>query len=219
MLNVFAHSGIKKLLCKLVLLCAAVALAVNSCAVICCAEQAPLYSDAWLDQRYDWVLYLELNTMKGYLNYPSSQLWPMVSVKVSYRVNPRLAAAGTPNKAVPYEELWYHEGRPIGCRRYTTLPIKKGWQGAVCISPTPDAAVQSPALANSIVRLLLDVSLINNVLTVVLVPPQTTSLISNDLGRFKFFPTKDNSLNGASLIHLFVSSGDPTDRLFLVYRP
>ena len=180
------------------------------------AEQS-IYSTAWLDQRYDWVIHLTPETHKEYLNYTGSRLHPITNVKAYFRVTPRLAP-GHVDKTAHYEDLWYHDATPIGCRRYSQLTISNGWQGAVCLDGNDSAMENTGALANAIVRLMLDAALRTGSTTVALVPPGMVQQISNELGRFNFARTDDDTLDTATGIRLLVSSGNPNDRVFLVYK-
>jgi hypothetical protein len=183
------------------------------------AQESLIYgSDAWLDQRYDWVFYLNPKALPNYLNYPTSGLSPIVNMEVNYRIAPRLNQ-GNSNNQVHYEDLWYHDARAVGCRKYCKLPFKNEWQGAICVPATADATNHPGAIANAIIRLLLDVNLIKCTLVVVLAPPGQESVICDQLGQFKFFRTDDMSLDNSSSIHLLVSSGDIKDRTFLLYAP
>jgi len=182
------------------------------------AEQPAIYSHRWLDQRYDWAIFLEPRLLKDYLKYDGSRLTPVTSVKISYRVNPRLAV-GKVDSVIAYEDLWYHEHIPIGCHRYGKLGLKQSWQGSICVLTDSDGRWSSPALANAIVRLMLDVGLTDCITVFVFVPPSMITSICSDLGRFGFLPTTDTSLSTESVVHLVVSSGDPNDRVFLIYKP
>jgi hypothetical protein len=66
---------------------------------------------------------------------------------------------------------------------------------------------------------MLDVSLAGCVPVVVLTPHALVPKIASELGRYNFRTTADDSLAaGSSIIHLMVSSGEVSDRIFLVYK-
>jgi hypothetical protein len=190
-----------------------------ACPLPVLADQKLNYtSDAWLDARYDWVAYLSPNTLSNYLNYPTSGLHPIVNVAVNYRVSPRFSKAEA-SKQVHYEDLWYHTAQPIGCRKFGKLAIGPGWQGAIVVPDTNDAASNPGAIANTIVRLLLDVNLAKCTLVLVFAPPQLEQQICDQLGQFNFFRTTDDSLGISNVaIGLCISSGDIRDRTFLVFQ-
>src|ERR1700679_3666790 len=75
--------------------------------------------DDSLNQRYDWVITVNVKILKDYLNYPTSNLVPMTKLSVIYRQTARLNQNQNRNTdPVQFEDLWYHECRVIGCRRY-----------------------------------------------------------------------------------------------------
>jgi hypothetical protein len=189
-----------------------------SCGTPVCAEQNLNFTDdSWINARYDWAIYLNPKSLPNFLNYPTSNLNPAVNVSVSYRVASRFHPRSL--QQVHYEDLWYHGAQPIGCRMFSKLEIGPGWQGAIVIPPSSDANSNPGALANAIVRLLLDVNLKKCNLVVVFADPQVERQICDQLGQFKFFRTDDDSIASAGTLRFFVSSGDIRDRIFLVYEP
>jgi hypothetical protein len=182
------------------------------------ASDPPIYTQKWLDDRYDWVLFVDLSTIKNYLVYPGSNVGPVLDAKISYHVNPRLAP-NHENTVLRYEDLWFHHEQAIGLKRYCTLPIKNGWQGAICISPGTDTDENTSAAANAVIHLLVDVAVKNCVTTAALVPRNIIPSMKGDLARFNFLETKDSSLSDITVIHLLLSSGNPSDSVFLIYTP
>jgi len=181
------------------------------------AQQSGIFSNKWLDQRFDWVIYLEPKELEHYLVYPSSGLGPVTDVRMTYRVNPRLAANHV-DSTLHYEDLWYHEGRPVGCRRFGKLNIQSGWQGAICISDADSGHQNTPAEANAIVRLILEINLLNCNVTAVLVPSSMVSPLCDAMGQFQFFRTDGSAPPGPSRLEVLVCSG-LSDRNFMVYKP
>ena len=182
------------------------------------AQNSRIYNDKWLDDRYDWVLYVESSKLENYLIYKPSQLAPLTDLKISYRVNPRLAQGKTRFKQ-PYENLWYHDATPVGCHRFcSSLPFQQGWQGAICVMNESDD-VNIDALANAAVRLLLDVALKQGVTLWVLVPPDMVHIMSSALGRFGFSKSTEDMVTAPNGVFVIVSSGVEADRQFLRYHP
>lgn len=196
------------------------------CTILCClllcalpakAQEAVVYDDTWLNQRYDWVVYLNAKSVARFLDYPSSSLNPIVNVEVNCRMTPRITR-NTSNDQTHYEDLWYHESQPIGCRRFCKLPFKEGLQGAICVSSTEDSFNNPAPIANAIVRLLLDVYANTDMLVVVLAPPSQESAICDQLGQFKFYRTKDFEFKDTG-VQFMVSSGNIKDRTYMIYDP
>ncbi|HEY9676800.1 MAG TPA: hypothetical protein V6C76_02275 [Drouetiella sp.] len=202
------------------IICAVVALAPICCANAAQAEPTLNFtSDKWLDSRYDWVVYLTEKELANFLKYPTCSLYPVTKVEVSYRVAPRLQPKK--NELTHYEDLLYHVATPIGSRSFSKLSLSKGWQGAIVIRPASENAptTNTAALANAIVRLLLDVSLAKCSLTVVFAEPQIEQQVCDQLGQFRFFRTHDDSIDSPGTLRFVMSSGDIRDRTFVVYSP
>ncbi|HEY9718193.1 MAG TPA: hypothetical protein V6C69_12025, partial [Trichormus sp.] len=92
------------------------------CAVPADANDPPIYTQKWLDDRYDWVLFVDLSTLKNYLQYPGTNVGPILDAKISYHVNPRLAP-NHENTVLRYEELWFNRAQAVGLKRYRPLPF------------------------------------------------------------------------------------------------
>jgi hypothetical protein len=188
------------------------------CAVPADANDPPIYTQKWLDDRYDWVLFVDLSTLKNYLQYPGTNVGPILDAKISYHVNPRLAP-NHENTVMPYEDLWFHREQTVGLKRFRTLPFKTGWQGAICISPGTDTDENTSAATNTVIHLLVDVAVKSCVTTATLAPRNNIPSIKSDLARFNFLETKDSSLSDVTITHLLLSSGNPDDSVFLNYKP
>lgn len=199
-------------------LCALTACALNFSA-LAMAEDAPDINDQWLDARFDWVLYLEPTARKNLLDYPGSGVRPVTGVNVAYRVNPRFLAQDASRKAVPYEELFYHKSQPIGLRRFSPLPLKNGWQGAIRLTVKDRDDYDTGAFANAIVRMTLDAQVKNCATAHVLVPPDLVLPICTELRRFNFYSADESNFGTSSVLFLVVSSGVEKERRFVMYRP
>lgn len=181
------------------------------------AEPKLVYTDEWLDQRYDWVLYVEPKPAKHLMDHAGSKLRPVSMMKVSYRVHPRLAK-GKPNKAAAYEDLYYAEARPIGCRRYGPLPFAENWQGAICFQEGNLRDVDRAALANAIVRLAIDVAAQKCTTAMIFLPSDMVLSVANEMHRFNFVRAGESAFGTPSALFLIITSGTEKDRQFLIFR-
>ncbi len=145
------------------------------------------YSDDTMNQRYDWVITADTMPLKNYLKYPTSGLYPLDKVRVTYRMSRRLGRERS-DQTVQYEELWYHECKPIGCRKWHSLDIESGEQGVIHFRTSSHVYDHHCAIANTIIRLMLDVCLQYSMLSTVVIPMETFDAVVSDLGQFNFFP-------------------------------
>lgn len=165
------------------------------------------YSDDVMNQRYDWVITCDTTPLKNYLNYPTSGLHPVSKVVVHYRLTPRFGRQRASYDPVFYEELWYHDCKPIGCRKVSQLNIENGQQGVIHFRPFKDMYSSHCAVANAAIRLLLDTSLKKAMLSCIIVPDEIFANVQSDLGQFGFFPYQIQPDTGiAATMHIFLQS-------------
>ena len=77
------------------------------------------FSDARLDKLYDWVVYLDVNELPGYLNYPGSRLHPLSQVRISCRTAARIGSHDDVASPILYEDFWYANETAVGCHAFT----------------------------------------------------------------------------------------------------
>lgn len=174
------------------------------------------YTDAYLDKLNDWIVYVDCKNLKHYLDYPTSGMKPITNMKIIYRIVPKNQQKDADPRPVRYEDLWYHLGVATGQKRYNRLGLPVDRLGCVIFNRTDDVYDQSRAVANVIVRMVLDIDLRNCVLTDVIVPKEMYDSVASDLGQFRFFAR--NELAGDAgqqlLIHL-LSNPRGIDKYFL----
>jgi hypothetical protein len=174
-------------------------------------EQFDISNDGEMDRRFDWTITVKTSIDNAALNYPTSTLKPMSKLSADYRLTPRLSPDGTA-RPTRYEDLYYHEGKPIGCRLFNRLNIPANYQGAIRIVPSKDASESTAAIANAISRLCLDIGVRKAVLTVVFIPADIFSDVKDSLTQFNFYPTQGGP------IPLFLFSDPYGQRANLYYR-
>jgi hypothetical protein len=160
-------------------------------------------NDYEMDRRYDWTMDVKVTSAKNYLSYSGSTLKPLTKLLISYKMNPRFSK--TPTPFIEYEELWFQQGRAIGCRRLHNLDIPATYQGAIRIIPSTDASENSAAISGAIPRLVLDLALRNCVISMLFVPKDIFQDVIDGLSRHNFYPST-NMVGGGATIHLIFSS-------------
>ncbi len=165
------------------------------------------FADDTMNQRYDWVITADTTSMKDLLNYPGSGLHPVSKIKVNYRLTPRFGRERSSYDPVTYEELWYHECKPIGCRKIHQLGIESGQQGVIYFRPTKEIGDNHCSVANATVRLMLDAGLKQAMVGGVFVPSEIFDQVKSDLGQFNFFPYEIRPDTGIrATMHIFLQS-------------
>ena len=174
-------------------------------------EEFDIASDYEMDRRFDWTITVKTTIDNAALNYKTSTLRPLAKLSCEYRLTPRLNQDGIAHPT-HYEDLFYHEGKAIGCRMYNRLNIPQNYQGAIRVVPSRDASASPAAIANAISRLLLDIGIKKAVLTVVFVPRDIFNDVKDSLSQFGFFPIAGGP------VPLFLFSDPYGLRINLYYR-
>jgi len=180
---------------RIALICALIPLSLS---FQCPTPANPLYlTEAEVIERSNWVILVRSTKMPNYLKYPGSQVFPLTQVRFSYL---KWLGANTVGPNL-YEDLWYHSGLPIGCRRYNLLPIDKFDLGTIFVQPNSDTSADTRALANAIIRIAVDLNLQQIEPSAVIVPQEMCQQLVSDLGSFGFHQRTVHSGAQAS-IHL-----------------
>lgn len=168
-----------------------------------------------LQQQCDWAMYVDVQDVQHYLNYTGSQLHPLSKVRVTFRAMSRLnpSAAGD---AQTYEKLWYYQGKPIGLRRLLQPAIATNSQGILVLAPVDSDSNHAQAVADTLVRLYVDIQLRNANTIMVLVSDENFNQIAQALGHYKFFASGTTPTSGAQMsIYLCSSDSNREEHLFL----
>jgi hypothetical protein len=167
--------------------------------LILCFEQGRCFSavkdmtqalpDDYLGTEFNWAMILDLPDVNYYLKYPASKLWPLTKVHIDLRAYSQ-DKNNTPPTNTFYEEFWYHKQAPVGLRRYNQISITKQSNGAIIVCPgdiTADLLQRAPAIADAIVRLVVDIQFRNAVVALVLVPQYDYDNVAEALSQYNFF--------------------------------
>ncbi|MBS1957470.1 MAG: hypothetical protein JST89_25005 [Cyanobacteria bacterium SZAS-4] len=172
------------------------------CSNSCGADVTADLLDPTLEQQYDWAMYMDVHDLKGFLNYPTSQLSSMTDLRVIYRPLARGIRAADYKKARVYEEFWYHDEMPIGLRRNDQIQIDSNKFGIIYVQPRDGESDHTPAIANAVVRIMVDLWIHNIVAGYVVVPIEKFNQMEAELSRYGFFPTLKVAEGPQLSIHL-----------------
>ena len=158
------------------------------CGNPCTADITADLLDPTLEQQYDWAMYMDVHDMTGYLNYPTSRLSPLTDLRVIYRPLARGIRSADYKKASVYEEFWYHDEMPVGVRRNHQLQIDSNKFGIIYVQPRDGESDHTPAIANAVVRIMVDLWIHDIVAGYVVVPSDKFNQMAAELSRYGFFP-------------------------------
>lgn len=164
------------------------------------------------EPRGDWQVRLETKDIKHFLDYKGCELNPVTSVKVFF------SKRGTDSKWTGeqlYEDLWFHDGAAIGCRRYIDLPDIGGQTGELLIADTEDVEVQLRSVVNAVVRLMLDLGLRDSVVLDAVAPDNLYDECSEELSHMSFYETKSASAYDSMVMLKLVAVSRPTQKYFV----
>jgi hypothetical protein len=101
-----------------------------------------------------------------------------------------------------YEELWYHKGVPIGSQRRSRLNINKQQIGTIIIMRVGPAPDEAGAALNAAIRLFVDLQMMHQNISTLLVPLEYYDLMAAELAKYRFVrlgKTQENALEGQQL--------------------
>jgi hypothetical protein len=163
--------------------------------------------DNYLESQFDWAMLIDQHNMNDHFTYEGSRLNPLTKVRVKVRSFNKSKNGINDSPAQVYEELWYHQRKPLGLHRLTQLsmpPVDSN--GAVIIRKADKQS--SPGerafpLANTLVRLLIELQVKQIVVSVVLIPAEDYAGIAGALETYHFFPSEGTDAQGPQMsIHL-----------------
>jgi hypothetical protein len=169
----------------------------------------------YLGREFPWALVVDVPDANSYLKYPGSKLYPMTKVRVNFRT---YSGNGAAYENTAYEDLWYHYHLPAGLRRYNEIPLSSQSKGAIIVCPGDGTAepIQRPlAIADAIVRLVVDVEMRNAMTALVLVPDDDYECVAEGLSQFHFMPSSPGTPIQNIGIHLRSYPGSKDERFYL----
>lgn len=166
------------------------------------------FGETNLNIHNDWIMYVDVQRKKQLFAYPGSKLRPITNLRVSYRKSKRVASDD--EEAINpklYEELWYHQGKAVGSRRFARLGIESGKKGTIYVRTTDDAQAEPQAVANAIVRLCVQLWIKDVVVTTVVVPRDMFREVATAMGELNFYSMpSDANIPGMNVSMYMVSN-------------
>lgn len=104
-----------------------------------------------------------------------------------------------------YEDLWYHDKKPIGLRRHNEIAVPAQSIGAIIVcqpNGTSDAEERTEEVTDAILRLIVDAQFRKAVTGLVLVPANEYESIASALSQYNFFPAGPRVQVGPVNLHL-----------------
>ncbi len=129
------------------------------CTQVCFAQSSEDSDDAWKD----WKVTISPSSLQHYLDYPGSSIHGITKVAINY-------AQPDYSTSQSYEDLWYTQSKPIGCKRWQSLGITPGTAGVVQVINVN--ADQCGTVANAVLRMYVDLYL-HKCMTKYIVVPHT----------------------------------------------
>ncbi|MGH9553786.1 MAG: hypothetical protein ACRD3W_30680, partial [Terriglobales bacterium] len=162
-----------------------------------------------------WSIQLKATKLKQYMSYNGSQLYPLSSVNAVLLVrDPRTQQWDPPQR---YEDLWFHYGSPIGCRRYQTLTKVRNELGVIRILSSADAQTETRSLISTAIRIALDVALQNGSVSVIIIPADLYEQCESDFGSLFFYEAKSGSA-ADTMVLLYVVSDTGNCKKYFRFR-
>ncbi len=152
------------------------------------AEFTAALSDSYLENNYQWAMYIDLQDANYYLNYSNSLLYPLSKIRVHFRqfISPN----STQPKKEPskvYEEFWYHGSSPIGLRERHKLDCDSSVLGAIVVGKLKGNSERTNAVGNALLRLLLDLHFQQIYESAVIVPAEQYDSLIRYFQNYHFF--------------------------------
>jgi hypothetical protein len=180
----------------------------------CSAAVTPELSDYDLQQNYSWAMYVEAHDVDHYLNYLGSKIHPLTRVRVRFRYFPRrLGAPSWPART--YEEFWYQEGRVVGLRRYGQVQMTPVDFGTIIVGPTDNKIPYTMAIADAIVRLMVDLQLQHVVTAGITVPTDLYDQLLVNFKRYHFSPGMEHMAGPQMGFRIVSASNERQTMLYL----
>lgn len=163
----------------------------------------------------EYIVYINARLQPQFLNYKDNSLKPMCEVRVTTKK--RDYRNGGWEERKDYENLWYGNGVPVGCRRFQRMPIRQQGGVVVIVEPTKDAPECTKAIANALVRVLLDIHVANGIFERAYIQRDLCEKLTSDLGVMKFYPVQILSTRRTGALLHVVSQPAGFDTYYFFY--
>jgi len=153
-----------------------------------------------------WQMMISARQLKNYLSYKGSLINTITEVEADYRFRDRTTGQWVPFRK--YETLWFSDGRPVGCKRFEQLAIQPMMDGHILIANSPQATEQMDAVANSVIRMFLDLGLKRDECNGVVLANDQFDAMTSSLGRCSFYPKRYLTDEAGMLLRVVSSKGE-----------
>ena len=166
-------------------------------------------------QPYDWTVEVKTEQLERQFEYQGSTIKPVVKAEVKYYEK------GEPDNKTDYENLWYHDGKPLGLERKHKYEITEGESVEIRVEHTTGSPTSGEykAAANAISRILLDSYLHRCPVVIVHIKEGSLGAISSYLqARNWKIQTEEADVAVAAAVNLFLQEGDDGAKQTLYYE-
>jgi hypothetical protein len=149
--------------------------------------------------KFDDVIVLDCEERPNHLKFSGSKLNPLVRVRVSVRCDTKNNQFASETK---YQDLWFHQADPVGCKRFITNPVKERHEIGIFLKQGADNMndTEIAACASALIRLRLEANLNKNQILTVRIPNNIFERLKIELAKQNFVSYRENSLHIMILI-------------------
>ena len=164
------------------------------------AESGDSTANQRINLHYDWVIFVDLHEVKDYMHYEKCALYPVEVAQIDYRVTPRglrVKEEDAPEQTF-YEDVFYHNGKSVGLKRYNDLVIPANKNGVIIINSDKLDVPAGQAIADVLARLTLDTTKGHLITSSIQLPGDVYDKVASGLRNFNFVPLM-SSMGGKQL--------------------
>jgi hypothetical protein len=163
------------------------------------ADQGGTSYERILARQYEWVFYTDMEIVPKYMQYKGSTMNPIIRFAVTYQLTRPTSRrmSDPPPPGIKYEEIWYHDGKAIGLKRYNQIYPGPLQQGAIYFRSNDDVNLcdYPREMCNCCIRLMMDTYAKRSIMAGAMVPMQCFDIFGTYLQYYNFF-TLDEASGG-----------------------
>ncbi len=143
--------------------------------LFCITTQAAQAQDSNSFQT-DWTMRVETEELKRQFTYKGVTVSPVAKVTVE------VCLTKDQDHKKQYENVWFHDGKPLGLERFDTFKLDKGKSATIQVTHKAQGGKEEQkAAANMILRLVLDAYHNNDSVIAVKIPVQSFDAIVQEM--------------------------------------
>jgi hypothetical protein len=174
-----------------------------------------------LFRQYEWVFYCDMDKVPKYMTYKGSPLDPIIRFAVTFQYTRALSRRrdDPPPPPVKYEEIWYHDGKAIGMKRYNDFWPGPLQQGVIYFRSPEDVSLcdYPREMANACIRLMMDTYAKRSIMAGAVVPVNAFDVFSSYLQYYSFFPLNQAANGKGENMSLHVHSYPRGREMYFYY--